>query len=751
MSRRSILVLGAIAASMAAFIFFFEMGTLSTGELASRRGRVLSSFVRPRVTEIEVRRGDAQVVIHRDREENLDEFQIGHWTLTAPIRTDADQESVDQLLSVLEWLEARRSLTGVTDEDRERFGLMTPAATVRFRAADRDVTLTVGVDDPRGEGVYVAVSERPGEAFIVGRDLREALEHDVAHFRQKELFETFHGFEASRVELRSSGAVRGELEYANGHWWIRAPEEALARASVIDSLMGAMRELRAARFLAERLESGNSYGLDSPAHEIVVRRERSDREAGSPLRLRIGAACPSHEGEVTAMAGDGPIVCVERRAIEVFEGGLERFRESRLISFRDEEIERARFAIGDRSFELRREDTSWRVARGDDVKVADRDAVTEWLRLVRGAEALSYEPLSNARARGLESPRATLHLESADGTRSESVAIGMSDEDGLWVRRNDEPQLARFPVSAEAQLMPHATLFRDRGLVRDAEANLERLRVERGAMVEELERSGSEWRVTAPLDVPADRVAVRDVARAIASLRALRFVDVAEAEQGLERPRIVLTAHFEGPLPTEGETHEEDELHDHDHDHGHDSEANAAPPRDIVLRIGNATEGGAFARLGDDPTVFVIANELVDDLSEPLLSRDLLAIETSEIESLVLTRGGERLELRRAQDGWSAGESPADQARTTLILDRLASLRAQGTSAYGANAAQGFESPTLVIEAARRGGGQRYELRIGSRGDTSDEHGWYHARNGTIDASFRLSASVVQALLDYRP
>lgn len=745
MSRRTILILGAIAVSMAVYIFFFEAGTLSTGELQARRGRVLQSFVRPRVSEVEVRRGDVHVVLHRDREENLDDFEVGHWSLTTPMVSDADQESVDQLLSVLEWLEARRSLRGVTDEDRERFGLTQPAASLRFRAADRDVTVMLGIDDPRDEGVYVAVSDRPGEVFIVGRDFREALEHDVAHFRRKELFERFLAFEASSVELRE-----GRFEFANGRWWMRTPEETWARASVLESLMGAMRDLRATRFLAERLDAADSYGLDHPTHEILVRRERTDREQGTPLRLRIGGGCPGHEGEVTAIAGeDGPVVCVERRALEVFEGGLERFRENRLITFRDEEIQRVSFASGDRSFELRREDMSWRVARGDDAKSADRDSVAEWMRLLRAEQAVSYEPLANASARGLESPRATLTVESTDGTRTETVAIGAKDADGLWVRRNEEPRLVRFALGAEELLLPSETRFRDRQLVRDAEANARRFQVERGGVTEEIVRTGSEWRVVTPLDAPADRVIVRDVARAMASLRAVRFVNAtATGEHGLDRPRIVLTAHFEGPLPS-GDTVEGDELHDHDHGHGEEGEP--APPRNIVLRLGHPTEGGAFAQLGTDPTVFVIPSELVDDLVDPLVSRDSLAIEASDIEMLTIQRGAERLELRRVDSGWSAGNGVADQARTTLILDRLASLRALGANVYGASGNFGFQSPTLVIHAERRGGGPTYELRIGAASDTAEENRWYYARSESLDATFRLGAPVVQALLDYRP
>jgi hypothetical protein len=252
-----------------------------------------------------------------------------------------------------------------------------------------------------------------------------------------------------------------------------------------------------------------------------------------------------------------------------------------------------------------------------------------------------------------------------------------------------------------------------------------------------------------PVDVPADRVIVRDVARALATLTAVRFVaDRAAPEHGLDRPRIVLTATFEGALPGEGEGEDE-----HDHDHAHEEEdEDEGPPREIVLRIGASTEGGAFARLGDDPAVFVVPTELVEDLEGPLASRDLLATETSELESLAIVRGGERIELRREGDGWSAGQGPADPARTTLVLDRLASMRAIGTTGYGEPSGDaGMGSPTLVLEVRRRGGSpEQYDLRVGAPGAAGDD-GWYHARRADLAIGYRLGAPVVRAFLDYQP
>ncbi|AKF06420.1 DUF4340 domain-containing protein [Sandaracinus amylolyticus] len=748
MSKRTTIVLGVIALAMALFIGIFESGMLSTGELEARRGRVLQRFVRPRVSDVELVSGETRIVLHRDREEDLDEFELGHWQLTAPIASDADQDAVDQLLSSLEWLEARRSLSGISDEDRARFGLAEPRATVRFTVAGEDVTVVLGGEDPRGDGVYVGVSDRPGEAFVVGQDFVEALQHDVAHFRRKELFDSVRSADVSAVEL-STQQERARVERTEGGWMLREPYEALARTASLEEIFSMTREVRATRFL----DDGDlaRHGLDQPSRELVIRRERAEDEANrAPLRLRIGGACPGREAEVVARVGDeGPIVCVTAESISTLDLGVDRLRESRLVAMRDDEMERAEID-GDADYQLRREDMSWQIVQGEDARAADDDAVADWTREMRALEALAYEPATDEalRARGLAAPRATITLHRSDQERSERVALGTTDGDGVWVRRGDDPQIARFPLAAVELLTAPAIRFRDRRLVRDVETNAQDLVVLREGVEERVQKRGTEWRVTTPVEIAADGVVTRDVVRAIASLTAVRFVaDRASAEHGLERPRFVVTATFEGALPDE-----DDGADEHDHEHGEHADEEETPPRVLVLRIGAATEGGAFAQLGEDPAVLVVASELIESLEGPLASRDLLAVESSELESLALVRGGERVELRREGDGWTAGQGPADEARTTLILDRLASMRAVGTTRYGEPApADGMASPVLVLEIRRRSGSpEQYELRVGAPGAAGAD-GWYHARRSDLAVGFRLGAAVVRAFLDYQP
>ncbi|MCZ7687479.1 MAG: DUF4340 domain-containing protein [Sandaracinaceae bacterium] len=324
--KRTTIVLGVIAGALLAFILLVERGSLSTAELEARRDHVLRSFVRDRVTRVELVRGsETPIVLEReereeDDEDDQDDLGLAHWRLALPVASDADQDAADSFLGALEWLTATRTLRGIDAEDRARFGLDEPRFVVRFRVGDRDVELRVGGEAPEGQGVYVAV-EGEDAAHVVGRDFVESIDHDAAHFRDKDLFpDDFYASDAHRI--RVEGTARPIVFEKEGRrWHLRAPLRGWASAGAVDALVRMARDLRAERFVAEELGDLARYGLDAPWREMVMERP-SDAQGTRRGRLRVGAVCGERTEERYAVAGDGgPVVCVLASALDAL--GLE--------------------------------------------------------------------------------------------------------------------------------------------------------------------------------------------------------------------------------------------------------------------------------------------------------------------------------------------------------------------------------------------------------------------------------------------
>ncbi|MFK7990999.1 MAG: DUF4340 domain-containing protein [Sandaracinaceae bacterium] len=690
MSRRTTAILAILNLALLSFVYFVERGQLSTGDVLGRRGHLLTRFVRDRVERVALQRGEEpSIVFVRERAEEEDDgaIELGTWNLVEPLDVEADDDAVDSLLSALEWLDARRTLTEISDADREQFGLTSPRFVVRFTVADEQVELRVGDAAPTGEGVYAAV-EGDSRAYVVGEDLVEALDHDVDHFRSRELFRGFYPSDALSMALDGGGPTI-ELVQEERQWHVRAPVEGHAAESLVDTLSRVVREVRVARFVEDDPESLDPYGLSEPWRELIVSRSE-DVSGPRRARLTVGAVCGEHEDERYARGGDdGPVVCVSASAVTTLEVDRAHLREARLTTLGADTVERIELTVGETSLELSRGEQGWEITTGDaEAASADDAAIAGWLTELRSSRVLAFDD-NGPDGHSLDRPRATLVLHRSDREAEHRLVLGDASEDGVWLRRDAEPVAARLPMSVEPLLLTDALRFRQRRLVEEVLVGQARVVTLTSDGVEQraVRVDDADWRLEAPMPTGANRVVVRDIARQLAELSATRFVtDTPTEEHGLATPSVVASVRFE---PEEGEA------------------------RTVTLAIGTQTVDGAYARLDGAGPVFEISRELYETVRKPLVSLDLMTVETEEIAQLRITRGTESVEVRREGAAWQTaeGESP-DPAQTRALLDRLATLRGARLVAYAAG--EGAEVDVQVTRRAGTEGARTVTLHIGA-------------------------------------
>lgn len=729
MHKRTTLVLSVIAASLLAFILIFERGTLSTSDVARRSGHVLTRFVRDRVTQVELVRGDeAPIVFEREPPPPDDEEATGIWRIAGPVRAAADQDAVDSFLGALEWLMAERTLTGVTSEDRARYGLAQPRFVVRYRVADEEGQLEVGGEAPEGQGIYVAADDAE-RAFVVRRDIVESIDHDLAHFRDKDLFPPdFYGRDARSVRLEGA-AQPIAFEKEGDRWLVREPVRGWASAGAVDRLLGLPRALHAARFVSEDASELARYGLDAPWRELTITRP-DDARGTRRARLRVGAVCGEHTSERYAIVGeDGPIVCALASELSPLELDPANVREARLVGVGADAMERIVLESGGRTLTLSRADAGWELAVGEGApSAADDTAISEWVQQLRESRALAFEPIAgDALGHGLAAPAATLTIARSDADEDVVVRLGEVGADGAWVRRDDEAALVRFDARVAELLRAGPLRFRSRALVNAEAADAREVAVRRAEGEERATRGeGGSWEMQGPVHVEADRVLVRELARRIAELRATRFVaETAAPEHGLASPRLTISARFQPDGSDEGQT--------------------------VSLRVGAATADGAYAQLDGGPVV-ELSRETLDALDVHLASLDLPSIETNGVATLRIERDGALVtELTREGSGWQAADGTApDAERTRALLDRLSALRASGVVAYGApDAALGLSPPALRVSAIGQDG-TTSTVELG-REQGSGEAAFVPLRRSGVDVTYRVAPDLVAPLRTYAP
>lgn len=746
-ARITAIVLAVAALALAAFIVLFEQHTLTSGELAGRKGRVLERFVRPRVTKLELQRGGRTIVMEREREAGEDD-ELGAWKITAPIHTKADADAVDALLGALEWLDARRSLEGVTAADRHRFGLDHPRARLWFTAGRDRVPLLLGSNDAGGEGTYIQLGD-PTRAYVVPTDFPEALAHDLAHFRTKSLFAEASPLAATKISLHAGATAEIRLSRPALKWSLEAPIRGMASMPAVNELLRALDELHVERFVAERPGALARWGLDHPEREASLEIPLVEGE-GQPRRivrshLRVGGACDGHPEERYAMVGDaGPVTCVLSSRLDGLAREPDRLRERRLVTVEPEDVTRIEIVVGSRRLEATRHDAKFRVTATRGGFDAPVDVVEAFVQELTAAQAEGFvgAAASDLAAHGLTTPAARITLRRESGAE-ETVALGNSDMTHAFARRGDEPAIVELASSVADLFDPSGVRFRDRTLVRENDDDCKRLVIARGAVREELTISGRDWSVTAPVQAPADGGTVNDLVRGIGSLAALRFVaERATTAHGLATPRVIATARFEGYAVQPGAPRGKD--------------AGVRPQvRTYVLRVGADTEGGAFATLGDEPAVFVARAALVSALLAPALSRDALSTEESDLERIVIERGPTRIEIHKVGDAWeNAAGGAANADRTRELVSAIASLRAQSVRGYGAALpADGMSAPTLRVTVSRREGApspREVTIVVGAQTGAGDDARDI-VRRTDLAATFLFTPTSLAPLRTYTP
>jgi hypothetical protein len=570
MNPRVTIALALVALALGAFIAFYERHTVGTSEIARREGRLLEIFDRSRVRRVEIDYDGRSIVLSRGEGEDAD------LRLESPVQTHADDDAVEALLGALDWAVPYRTIDEVSAEDRTRFGLDEPFASVTITVGDKPIRLLVGKEAPGAEGRYAA-GARPDRVFVVSADVVEALSHDVDHFRGKRLFP--EGFvRVARVEREGEGGAFVLVD-DGGRLRLESPMPMSANTSRVDALLRGMEALTATRFLGTG--DADASLLDAPRLRLLAQADGESHE------LRVFGGCPDAPGMALARVEGGPVVCVEEASLDPLTIHVDELREMRLASARDFDVERLELSFGDRRIEIALlDDASYEIfERGESVArgEADESAFTDWLRALRRMVARNVQPLAERdRARyGLERPRGVLRVvERGPLKRTTVLHLGSSTVTSLFARRDGDDVLLEFPEDAIDLLRPAVYRVRGREIL-DAELHQVQsihLTVADGERVE--------------VD-PAKR---SELAARLASLEAVRYdADAAEPRHGFTAPR----AQIEFELAPD---------HHHGHAHGPDDDEHAHHR----LVLGADAEDGVYARLDEDAAVFVVATALVD-------------------------------------------------------------------------------------------------------------------------------------------
>jgi Domain of unknown function (DUF4340) len=722
--RRQVLINGALLALalVSLAVVWATRHAPTTAESAARRDKLVEVWSKEAVSSLRLRRDGVTVELVRDAAMGVE----GDFRIVAPWQERADIATVNALLGSLDLASFLRPAEEV---DRRAAGLEPPLLELSLTMGERRHTVRLGGPAPAPAGARYAelgVEGEPLRIVTVSAGVVAELDIGLDKLREPRLFEVPRA-EVAQLVIERAG-VKVELNNAppaphlpSTFLLSRGGARELVDREALERLLGALTRLVASRFVEpERALSA----LSVDPNQLRLRIERG-ADAGPPLSLQLGGTCPTAPEQTVALVREekrpARAGCVPgdiATALTVDEAGLVL---STPFAARFDEVESltivGRLAPGavETKLGLRRKGSAFQLDSKATADVA-LDAGNQRILALTRARAVRRAPRPAADFDG-GSVRLDLSVASS-GAAWETVRLAKPESDGsLCMQRELDGVVLCVEADVARAFRPDATLLRGLGVTSFATADLKRLRIDAPGSLQAVERNDDgSFRLLEPRGFAHDGGLLTRAVQAMGSLEAERWVAPAPLPaHGLEQPRLRVRAEL----------------------------TTAEAPE---LWVGAATAGGFFAKLRDEPFVFVLGRASVEPLFTLLIDRALTPLEGHTLSEIRFTRGARRLTLSRRGDAWSA--DGLSSARAGELYELARSLRADFAVHTGpARANEGMATPSLTV-AFTATSGERATLRLGSF-DTVDGAAIVYARLDSVEATFALAASTAKALQDF--
>ena len=669
-------------------------------------GDLMRKQLAERAVRVELRREDERIVLERAAPDAK-----APWRISVPVRTYADAGEVTALLSVLEALEAGRTVTPGSDA-LESWGLEKPRGRVSFATPEKSWTLEIGGLSADGLTLYVRREDRPESIYAVGKSLLEAIGKGVADLRDKAALRIAGGSALKGFELRARDEVMVACRLERSGWRLTSPFADEANISEVVRFFEALLKTRVARedFVSDSPGDPKQYGLDKPAYTVTVYEGESSRS------LLIGARAREVAHRFYARRGDERTVfLLPETSVHALIRPADTLRERRALPFEVETVVGIEMALRREKVQLALQGKAWTFVSPSGLR-ADNEEVKGFLERLRGVEVQEwiddFAPGLLAEA-GLTEPAARISVTLKGGARH-TLDIGggqakaVSAKSGLRYARRDGkgPVLLLAPAFVE-RLLAGRLLFMSRVMLEFQPEDVTGIRIERpGGKVVLWNKDGS-WRLQAPVRTHAHEGAVREMLRKLSYLEAQELAATGSggvARFGLERPRIRVEARVK-PL---GATSEKEH---------------------VLLVGGAANEGSVYAMVTGRNAVFLMSRGVVDLLTAEFVSDVVSSFNPVHARMVEIVRAQPhapvRFELGAGQWRMTSPRQAGRQERVVgRILDEWKDLRAASVAVHdkaGADlAALGLSPPAFTIRIDL-GDGEIRRIRVG-RSDGQRRH-----------------------------
>ncbi len=411
----------------------------------------LFRFPANRIAKIQIQRPDEKLL---QLERRSDE-----WYIAQPIRALATAEDVDRIAESIAGLKLRSDYRDEKDTKASERGLDKPTVAVQAwsKKGKQLADIKIGDETPAGGERWCLVG---GKLCTVSSYVKTDFEKDPEHLRDKKLAR-FEKDDVQRVELKYGKThivcVREpkENEPEIETWNIKKPILTGADDFQVDSMIGAVRDLKTEGFVESKNKSLKDFGLDKPATTVTLSFKKKAKRA--PITLQFGAqakksvalgkaAAGGAEDEMVAYAkrvGRDEILCVPVTKLDEVQQGLKQLRDRTIWDVDTDFIEKfiVKRPAGNNFTLARTSDDEWQVIDPKPAKVdqGKMDSLLWAFEDLRAEDFVEDAPKNLARY-GLDKPRGEVRLVMSKG-KDKVLYIGKPRGTDVYVKTADSPSV----------------------------------------------------------------------------------------------------------------------------------------------------------------------------------------------------------------------------------------------------------------------------------------------------------------------
>src|SRR5438270_1970737 len=540
MKWKTTLILFVIAAGVFAYLFFIESNRPGTEEAARQSQNVLN-FSREKIDGVVIHNGDDMIDIRR---------RDYKWRLETPIRDQADASLVNNLLLDLEsWQKDAAISAKEMEADKSKladYGLANPKLRLKLLGPGAPPEVFFGKDAALEGKMYVRF-ENSKETFLASQSVKKAVEKKPEDFRDRKLTDLIMA-QVVRVVLKTS-AGEMELQKKGDHWEIAKPLHTRADDQKVSDLIAQVTTARIQQFVADDRGDLHPYGLAEPGGSLTLFAQ--DDKQGQTLQ--VGNIPEKEKDQVyVRFSPRGFVYTLPKKIEETLNNKPNDLRDRHLVRIDSNILDRITIdAQGKGKTVLARKDENWTIASRNNAP-ANSSEVRRLIDTITNEQVTKFveDVASNLPKYGLDKPQLQLTFSSfASENTAETkageqpfatIAFGKDEGDNVYARMTDEPFVVAVRRGLLDQISPDPSRWQDLSIFKFTPDQIHRVSVttDKEVSLERDQRNQWHWlKGTGAIN----QASLQSLLTTLSNLTAARWLGATTPQQGLDKPRLVLS------------------------------------------------------------------------------------------------------------------------------------------------------------------------------------------------------------------